>query len=52
LDPALLEDEKPLRALLRGVEDVLLLEEGIRGPLGQVLHLLMREGTQDIDHRK
>jgi hypothetical protein len=37
LNPALLEDEKPLGALSGNVEDVVLLEEGVRGPLGQVL---------------
>jgi hypothetical protein len=52
LHPALLEDEKPLGAVLWGVEDVVLLEEGIRGALGQVLHLLFGEGTQDVDHGK
>ena len=52
LHPTLFEDEKPLSTVLGSVEDVSLLEEGVRGPLGQILHLLLGEGTQDIDHRK
>jgi hypothetical protein len=52
LHPALLEDEQSLCAILGAAEDVLLLEEGVRRPLGQVLHLLFREGIEDIDHRK
>jgi hypothetical protein len=36
LDPALLEDEEPLGALLGAVEDVAFIQEGVGGALGQI----------------
>src|SRR5215213_1259308 len=38
---ALLEDEEPLGALLGAVEDVAFLQEGVRQPLRELLHLLI-----------